>query len=92
MDCNNKRNPVIFFGQNPTKMSVSRVAMHQAGIDVSGVEIDASPHGAENGAQWLWAGEIARVEFEANDLEIAFFKMLIAKATHFHWHRLCQLA
>ena len=92
MDCYDKGDAVILFGQNPAKVSVPRMTMHQVGIDVSGVEIDASPHCTESGAQWFWAGEIARVEFEANDLELAFFKMLVAKAAHFHWHRLCQLA
>jgi hypothetical protein len=66
--------------------------MHQVGIDVGGVEIDASPHRAESRAQWFWAGKIARVEYEANDLEVALFEPLIAKAAHFHRHRLCELA
>ena len=92
MDRNDKRDAIILFCQNPTKMSVPRVTVHQVGVDVSGVEIDASSHCPEGGAQWLRAGEIARVEFEADDLEVAFFKMLVAKATHFHRHRLCQFA
>src|SRR5215813_12272736 len=92
MDCNHKRNAIILFGQNPAKMSVPRMTMYQVGTDVCGVEIDASSHGTESGAQWFRASEIARVEFEADDLEIAFFKMLIAKAAHFHRHRLCQFA
>src|SRR5438105_5608195 len=92
MNRNNKRNAVILFRQDAAEMAVPRMTMDQVRIDVSGVEIDASPHCTESGAQWFWAGEIARVEFEANDLELAFFKMLVAKASHFHWHRLCQLA
>src|SRR6516164_6674268 len=80
MNCNDKRDAVILFRQNPAKMSVPRVTMHQVGIDVGGVEIDASPHRAESRAQWFWAGKIARVEYEANDLEVALFEPLIAKA------------
>src|SRR6476661_2293060 len=92
MDCYNERDAVILFCQGPPKMSVPRVTMHQVGIDVGSVEIDASPYCPESGAQWFRAGEIARVEFEANDLEVAFFQTLVAKTTHFHRHRLCQLA
>jgi hypothetical protein len=66
--------------------------MHQVGVDVDGVEIGAAPHCAEGGTQWFWTGEIARVEFEANDLKIAFLETLVAKATHFYGHHLCQLA
>src|SRR6266704_6724054 len=92
MDRNNKREAIILFCQNSAKMSVPRVTMHQVGIDVCGVVIDASPYCPESGAQWFRAGELTRVEFEANDLEVAFFKMLVAKATHFHRHGLSQLA
>src|SRR5438874_1494769 len=92
MDRDDKRDAIILFCQNSAKMSIPRVTMHQVGIDVGGVEIEASPHRPESGPQWFRAGELARVEFEANDLEVAFFKMLVAKAAHFHWHRLCQLA
>jgi len=68
------------------------MTMHQVGIDVGGVEIGATPHCAEGGTQWSWTGEIARVEFEANDLKVAFLETLVAKATHFYGHHLCELA
>ena len=61
MNCDNKRDAVILFRQDPAKMSVPRVTMHQVGVDVGGVEIDAPPYRAESGAQKFWAGEIARV-------------------------------
>src|SRR6266852_5807581 len=92
MDRNDKRNAVILFRQNPDKMSVPRVTMHQVGIDISGVEIDAPPHGAESGSQWFRTGEITCVELEPDDLEVAFFETLIAEATHFHRHRFRQFA
>src|SRR5438093_4218784 len=92
MDRNDKRDAVILFRQNPAKMSVPRVTMHQVGIDVCGVEIDAPLHGAESGSQWFRTGEITRVEFEADDLEVAFFEMLVAEATHLYRHRLRQFA
>src|SRR5438034_426738 len=92
MDRNDKRNAVILFRQNPAKMAVPRVTMHQVGIDVCGVEINATAHCAESGAQRFWAGETARVELEPDDLEVAFFETLIAKATHFHRHRFRQFA
>ena len=66
--------------------------MHQIGVDVRSVEIGASPHCAENGAQRLWASEIAGINLVADDLEIAFFNALIAKATNFHRHQLRQFA
>src|SRR5690349_4487562 len=92
MDSNNKRDSVVLVGQYSAEMSVPGVAMHNVGIDVDRVEINASPHSSESGAQRFWAGEIARVEFKADDLEIAFFKTLVAKATHFHWHPFRQFA
>src|SRR5438270_5223696 len=73
-------------------MSVPGVAMHNVGVDIGSVEINASPHRAESGAQWLWTGEVARIHFKADDLEIAFFKTLVAKATHFHRHHFRQFA
>jgi hypothetical protein len=66
--------------------------MHEIGIDVGCVEIGASPHCAKHGAQRFRTSEIARINFVAGDLEIAFFKTLIAKATNFHRHRLGQFA
>jgi hypothetical protein len=42
----------------------------------------------KTGAQRFRTSEIARINFVAGDLEIAFFKALIAKATNFHRHRL----
>src|SRR2546425_8885496 len=92
MDRNDKRNAVILFRQNPAKMSVPSMTMHQVGIDVWGFEINATAHCAESGAQRFWAGETARVELEPDDLEVAFFETLIAKATHFHRHRFRQFA
>ena len=73
-------------------MAIPGVTVHQIGVDVGCVEIGASPHCAENRTQRFRAGEIARVNFVAGDLEIAFVKALIAKATNFHRHRLCQFA
>src|SRR6266702_7584563 len=90
MDRNDKRNAVILFRQNPAKMAVPGVTMYQVGIDVCGVEINATAYCAESGAQRFWAGETARVELEPDDLEVAFFETLIAKATHFHRHRFRQ--
>src|SRR2546423_15568146 len=92
MDRDDKRDAIILFCQNSAKMSIPRGTRHQVGIDVVGVEFEASPHRPESGPQWFRAGELARVEFEANDLEVAFFKMLVAKATYFDRHGLCQLA
>jgi hypothetical protein len=64
--------------------------MHEVGIDVCGVEINAPSRRAESRAQRLWTGEIARVNFKADDFELAFFKTLIAKATHFDRHHFRQ--
>src|SRR5438874_4600733 len=91
MDRNYHRNSVILFRQNPAEMAVPRVAMHEIGIDIRSVEVRAPPHCAESRAQWFWTSKIARVEFESDDLEIAFLKTLVAKATHFHRQHLRQL-
>src|SRR5689334_7437022 len=90
MDSNDKRNSIVLFGENPAKVSVPSMTMDEVGVDVSRIEIDTPPHGAESGAQRFWTGEITRVEFKANDLEVAFFKKLVAKATHFYWHHFGQ--
>lgn len=92
MDRDNKGNSVILFGQNSAKVTVPSVTMDEVGIDVRRIEIDAAPYGAENRAQRLWAGEIGRVEFKADDFEVAFFKALVTKTTHFHWHHFRQFA
>ena len=92
MDGYNERNSVVLVSQYPAEMSVPGVAMHNVGVDIGSVEINASPHRAESGAQWLWTGEVARIHFKADDLEIAFFKTLVAKATHFHRHHFRQFA
>lgn len=73
-------------------MAVPGVAMHKVGIDVHGVEICAAPHCAERRIQRLWARKITRVQFEADDFEIALVDTLIVEATHFHRHGLCQFA
>src|SRR2546427_4181253 len=92
MDRNDKGNSIILFGQNPAEVSVPSVTMDEIGIDVGSVEVHAPSHCAESRAQRLWTGETARVEFKADDGEIAFLKTLIAKATHFHRHHLRQFA
>ena len=73
-------------------MAVPSMTMHEIGIDVHGVEIRATPHRTESRTQRLWTGEITRVQFEADDLKIAFPETLIAKATHFDGHRFCQFS
>src|SRR6266498_3963827 len=92
MDGNDKRNSVSLLCENPAKVSIPSVTMDDIGIDVRSVEINTPPHGAENRAQWLWTGKIARVQFEADDLEVTFFETLVGKATHFHRHHLSELA
>src|SRR5438128_12691028 len=92
MDRNDKRNAVILFRQNPAKMSVPSMTMHQVGVDACGVEINATAHCAESGAQRFWAGETGRAGLEADDLERALFKMLVGKAAEFHGHRFPQVA
>jgi hypothetical protein len=92
MDRDDKGKSVILFCENSAKVTVPRVTMNEVGIDVCGIEIDAPLHGAESGAQRLWTGESTRVEFEADDLKVAFFETLIAKATHFHRHHFRQFA
>src|SRR5947207_12507449 len=92
MDRDDKGNSVILFGQNPAKVSVPGVKMEEIGIDVCSIEIGTPSHGTEDRAQRLWTGKIASVELEADDLELAFFKALVAKASHFHRHRFRQFA
>src|SRR5260370_3273302 len=92
MDCDDKGNSVILFCQNPAKVTVPGVTMDEIGIDVCRIEISTSPHGAENRAQRPWTSEIARVELEADDLEVAFFKAFVAKTSHFHPHHFRHVA
>src|SRR5581483_712908 len=92
MNRDHEWNSVIFFRQDSAEMAVPGVTMHQIGIDVRCIKIRAAPHCAENGTQRFRAGEIARVNFEASDLEIAFLEALIAKTTNFHRYYLRQFA
>jgi hypothetical protein len=64
--------------------------MDEIGIDVCSIEIGTPSHGTENRAQWLWTGKIALVDLKTDHLEIAFFKTLVAKASHFHRHHFRQ--
>src|SRR6476660_1445408 len=92
MNSNHERQTVILFGKDPAEVAIPRVTMHEVGVDVHGIEIRATPHRAERRTQRLWAGEITRIQFEPDDLEIAFLEMLVAKATYFDGDRFCQLA
>src|SRR4029077_5746936 len=73
-------------------MAIPGMAMHEVGVDVHGVEIRATPYRAESRTQRFWAGEITCIQFEADDLEIAFLETLVAKATHFDGDRFRQLS
>jgi hypothetical protein len=64
------------------------MAMHEIGVDVHSVEVCAPPHRTKSRTQRLWARKIIGVEFEPDDLEIAFVDTLIAEATHFYRHSL----
>src|ERR1700751_3238039 len=91
MNRNHERQTVILFCQDSAEMAVPRVTMHKIGIDVHSVEVRATPHRAESRTQRLWTGETSRVEFKPDDLEISLLETLVAKATHFNRHHLCQL-
>jgi hypothetical protein len=66
--------------------------MDEIGINICSIEIGTSSHGAEDRAQLLWTGKIPSVELKADDLEVAFGKALVAKASHFHRHHFRQFA
>ena len=87
-----KRNPVIQFGQNPAEVAVPCVAMHQIGIDVGSVEVDVALKRAENRLQRLGTSEVAGIEIETRDFEPALFEILITEAANIDIDRLCQLA
>src|SRR5437867_13404503 len=57
VDCDHEGNSVILFRQDPAEVAVPSVTVHEIGIDVGSIEVGAPPHGAENGAQRLWATE-----------------------------------
>src|SRR6478672_7370164 len=92
MDRNDKGISVILLGKNSAKMTVPRMTMHKIRINVRCVEVGTSPDGAEDRAQWLWTGKITLVDLKTDHLEVAFFKTLVAKASHFHRHHFCQFA
>src|SRR5215470_17655659 len=73
-------------------MAIPCVAMHEIGVNVHSVEICAAPHRTESRTQRLWARKITRIQFKADDFEVAFIDTLIAEATHFYGHSLGQLA
>src|SRR5689334_5073137 len=91
MNRNYKRQTVILFCQDSAEVAVPRVTMHEVGVDVHGVEIRTASNRAKSRPQRFWTGEICRVQFEADDLEIALLGTLIAKAAHFDRNGLCKL-
>jgi hypothetical protein len=92
MDRDDKGNSVILFGQNPAKVTVPGVTMDEIGIDICSIEIGTPSNCAKDGAQRLRAGKVASVKLKPDDLEVAFVKALVAKASHFHWHHFRQFA
>ena len=92
MHRDDERNSVIQFRQDPAEMTVPSVTMHEIGIDVRRVEVGAATDRAEDGLQFFRASEIARVEFEAGDLESAFFETLLAEAANIDIDCFGQLA
>jgi hypothetical protein len=66
--------------------------MHNVGIDVRCIEINATPHRTEGGSQWFWATEIARVQFVTCDFQPALLKVLIAEAANIDLDGLRQFA
>ena len=47
MHCDDERDPVILFRENPAEMGVPRMAVHDICVDVRCVEISAASHCAE---------------------------------------------
>src|SRR5205823_7899331 len=92
MDRDHERNSVIHFGEDPAEMAVPGVAMHEIGVDVCEIESVASRHRTENRLERLWTSELARVDFEAADLEISFLELLIAETAHLDRHCLRELS
>src|SRR5437868_5309261 len=85
-------NPVIQSRESSAEMAVPGVTMNEIGVDVGSVEIDAAAKCAENRLQRFWTSEAARVQFEASDLEPAFFEILIAKTANIDIDRFRQFA
>src|SRR2546423_15656102 len=54
VDRDHQRNSVILFRQDPAKMAVPSGTIRQITITVGSIEINASPHWAENEGQRLW--------------------------------------
>ena len=92
MNRDDERNSVIRFGDDAAEMTVPSVTMHNIGVDVRSIEIDAAPKRAENGLQRLRTSEAARVELEAGDFEAALFEILVAEAANIDIDRFRQLA
>src|SRR5437016_11741506 len=92
MNGDDERNSVIQFGDDAAEMAVPSVTMHDIGIDVRGIEIDAATKRAENRLQRLRTSEAAGVELETGDFEPAFFKILVAEAANIDIHRFRQFA
>jgi hypothetical protein len=65
--------------------------MHEIGIDVGGVEIDAAAKRAEDRLQRFRTSEAAGVEIETRGFEPALFEILIAEAANIDIHRFREL-
>ena len=92
MNRDDKRQPVIQFRQNPAKVAVPGVAMHNRGIDAGGVKIRATTNRAKNRLQRFRTRKFTRVQLKAGDLEISLLRILIAKTADLDRHRFRKLA
>jgi hypothetical protein len=86
-----ERNSVIQFRENAAEMAVPSVTMHQSGVDVGGVKIDAAAKRTEDRLQRLGTSEFAGVEVEPRDFEAALFGVLFAETTNIDIDRFRQL-
>jgi len=66
--------------------------MHEIGVDIRRVEVDAAADRTKSGFQRFRTSETPGVEFVARDFESLAFEILIAEATNFDIDRFCQLA
>ena len=73
-------------------MAVPSVTMHNIGVDVRGIEIDAATKCAKNRLQRPRTSEAAGVEFEAGDFQPALFEILVAEAANIDIDRFRQFA
>ena len=92
MDGDDEGNAVVQLGEDAAEVGIPCVAMHDAGVDVGGIEIEATLEGAEDGLELFRRSPAGGVEAESVRGQLTCGGVLVAEAADIHRHELGEFA